>query len=101
MGTYWFPRAEGPKENDNALENEDEDVRNERERVLNGEVGEDVMQVKKLFKRYKRKGKRAVDQLTFGVRRAECFGLLGAITLQKSQMIHLQFYSVRSASSFS
>ena len=75
--TYWFPRAEGPKENDNSLENEDEDVRNERERVLNGEVGEDVMQVKKLFKRYKRKGKQAVDQLTFGVRRAECFGLLG------------------------
>merc|ERR1712038_914964 len=37
----------------------------------------DVMQVKKLFKRYKRKGKQAVDQLTFGVRRAECFGLLG------------------------
>ena len=45
--------------------------------MLNGEVGEDVMQVKKLFKRYKRKGKQAVDQLTFGVRRAECFGLLG------------------------
>jgi len=75
--TYWFSRAEGPKEKDNSLENEDEDVRNERERVLNGDVGDDVMQVKKLFKRYKRKGKQAVDQLTFGVRRAECFGLLG------------------------
>ena len=98
--TYWFSRAEGPKEKDDSLENEDEDVRNERERVLNGEVGEDVMQVKKLFKRYKRKGKQAVDQLTFGVRRAECFGLLGVITLQKFQMSHLQFHSVRSASSF-
>ena len=83
------------------MENEDEDVRNERERVLNGDVGEDVMQVKKLFKRYKRKGKQAVDQLTFGVRRAECFGLLGAIILQKFQMSILQFRSVRSASSFS
>ena len=81
--TYWFSRAEGPKEKENSQEIEDEDVKNERERVLNGDVGEDVMQVKKLFKRYKRKGKQAVDQLTFGVRRAECFGLLGVITLQK------------------
>jgi len=80
--TYWFSKAEGPKEKDKQSENEDEDVKNERNRVLKGEIGDDVMQVKNLFKRYKRKGKQAVDQLTFGVHKAECFGLLGAMILQ-------------------
>jgi len=75
--TYWFSKAEGPKEKEKQPENEDEDVKNERNRVLKGEIGDDVMQVKNLFKRYKRKGKQAVDQLTFGVHKAECFGLLG------------------------
>merc|ERR1719461_696185 len=56
---------------------EDEDVQRERLRVLKSEIGTDVLQVKNLFKRYKKNAKQAVDHLTFGVQKAECFGLLG------------------------
>ena len=71
---------------------EDVDVLTERERVLNSEAGDDVLQLKNLFKRlaflgfskykifilrYKRNAKQAVDSLTFGVKKSECFGLLG------------------------
>jgi len=58
-------------------EDEDEDVKRERSRVLNSDIGADVLQVKNLFKRYKKNAKQAVDHLTFGVQKAECFGLLG------------------------
>ena len=74
-------------------EDEDDDVKKERSRVLNSEIGSDVLQVKNLFKRqiffdsnglfieficrYKKNAKQAVDHLTFGVQKAECFGLLG------------------------
>ena len=30
-----------------------------------------------IFSRYRKNAKQAVDSLTFGVQRAECFGLLG------------------------
>merc|ERR1719499_2741837 len=63
--------------NKDEMEDEDEDVRKERNRVLSSEVGTDVLQVKNLFKRYKKNAKQAVDHLTFGVQKAECFGLLG------------------------
>merc|ERR1719220_1339944 len=52
-------------------------LKKERSRVLNSEIGTDVLQVKNLFKRYKKNAKQAVDHLTFGVQKAECFGLLG------------------------
>merc|ERR1712235_153956 len=54
----------------------DEDVLKENERVMNNS-DIDVLQVKNLCKRYRRNAKRAVDNLTFGVQKAECFGLLG------------------------
>merc|ERR1719373_966875 len=58
------------------MENLDEDVLKERERVFsNSDM--DVLQVKNLCKRYRSNAKRAVDNLTFGVQKAECFGLLG------------------------
>ena len=58
---------------------EDEDVKHEMERILsktNKELA-DVLIVKDLSKKYTRKGKLAVDHLTFGVKPGECFGLLG------------------------
>ena len=70
----------------------DEDVVEERNRVYS-DSNSDVLQVKNLFKkyeifylthkkiyllrRYRRNAKPAVNCLTFGVQRAECFGLLG------------------------
>lgn len=36
-----------------------------------------MLAVKSLLKRYSKTGKPAVNRLTFGVRRGECFGLLG------------------------
>ena len=70
----------------------DVDVIAERVRVLNSDPGDDVLQVKNLFKRlykfvrmlflkfvlrYNKNSKQAVDSLTFGVKKSECFGLLG------------------------
>jgi len=54
----------------------DEDVIEERKRVFSN-LNSDVLTVKNLFKRYRANAKQAVDNLTFGVQRAECFGLLG------------------------
>jgi len=56
---------------------EDDDVARERDRVLVGPSAGDVLLVKELSKRYGRRSQLAVDRLTFGVRRGECFGLLG------------------------
>jgi len=70
-------KVDSEKEQLKDMEDEDEDVKRERNRVLTSEVGSDVLQVKSLFKRYKKNAKQAVDHLTFGVQKAECFGLLG------------------------
>eukprot|EP00094_Tigriopus_californicus_P002639 TCALIF_02551-PA protein Name:"Similar to Abca7 ATP-binding cassette sub-family A member 7 (Rattus norvegicus)" AED:0.06 eAED:0.06 QI:3223/1/1/1/0.88/0.92/28/283/1389 len=56
---------------------EDEDVIRERSRVLSKNNPNDMLAVKSLLKRYSKTGKPAVNRLTFGVRRGECFGLLG------------------------
>ncbi|KAI5742390.1 hypothetical protein M8J77_006739 [Diaphorina citri] len=58
---------------------EEDDVRKERERVEHGADSGDVLVVKRLFKIYANsKGtKPAVNQISFGVGRGECFGLLG------------------------
>ena len=56
---------------------DDEDVKHEKERILNKTDLPDVLVVKDLSKKYSRKGKLAVDHLTFGVKPGECFGLLG------------------------
>ena len=57
----------------------DDDVKHENERVLGKDIKAlpDVLVVKDLCKKYSRKGKLAVDHLTFGVKPGECFGLLG------------------------
>ena len=57
---------------------EDVDVKHEKERVLQGGQNlSDVLLVTDLSKKYSRKGKLAVDHLSFGVKSGECFGLLG------------------------
>ena len=90
---------------------EDVDVLAERERVLNSEAGDDVLQLKNLFKRlafilgikkkyifiysrYKRNAKQAVDSLTFGVKKSECFGLLGKFKPETNKISSKQFASV-------
>ncbi|XP_023327394.1 ATP-binding cassette sub-family A member 2 [Eurytemora carolleeae] len=59
------------------IEDLDEDVEKERSRILNSQGGSDVLQTKNLFKRYNKNIRQAVDNLTFGVSKGECFGLLG------------------------
>ena len=93
---------------------EDVDVLTERERVLNSEAGDDVLQLKNLFKRlafilgipkkntfiysrYKRNAKQAVDSLTFGVKKSECFGLLGKFEPERNRIFNKQFASVGSS----
>ncbi|XP_059511525.1 ATP-binding cassette sub-family A member 13-like isoform X2 [Stegostoma tigrinum] len=62
-----------------ASDNEDEDVKKERERVLNGEANSDILQIVNLKKCYQtlKKKVNAVKGVTVGVSSGECFGLLG------------------------
>jgi hypothetical protein len=74
-------------------ENEDIDVTHERDRILKTDQDNlnDVLIVNELSKRYTRKGKLAVDHLTFGVKPGECFGLLGnvlIVTIPEKQELH-------------
>ncbi|XP_062900011.1 ATP-binding cassette sub-family A member 13-like isoform X2 [Mobula hypostoma] len=63
---------------DDAADN-DEDVKRECQRVLNGEASNDVIQIHNLKKSYYilNKKVRAVKGITMGVPMGECFGLLG------------------------
>ncbi|XP_029473387.1 retinal-specific ATP-binding cassette transporter isoform X1 [Rhinatrema bivittatum] len=56
---------------------EDEDVAQERQRILRGGGKNDIMQLKELTKIYSGRRTPAVDRLCIGVRPGECFGLLG------------------------
>ena len=63
-------------------DDEDIDVKAERDRIMRSPTistnsNGDVLQVKGLAKRYAGKETLAVDRLTFGVKKGECFGLLG------------------------
>ncbi|XP_078056586.1 ATP-binding cassette sub-family A member 13-like [Mustelus asterias] len=64
---------------DTASNDEDEDVRAERERVLNGGAYNDILQIQNLKKCYQMLNKKvnAVKGVTVGVPTGECFGLLG------------------------
>uniref|UniRef100_UPI00398F68CF ATP-binding cassette sub-family A member 13-like n=1 Tax=Pristiophorus japonicus TaxID=55135 RepID=UPI00398F68CF len=64
---------------DTTSDNEDEDVRKERERVLNGGASNDILQIHNLKKCYQLLNKKvkAVKGVTMGVPTGECFGLLG------------------------
>ncbi|XP_075013100.1 retinal-specific phospholipid-transporting ATPase ABCA4 [Calonectris borealis] len=56
---------------------EDEDVAEERKRILNGGNKTDILELKELTKIYAGRHKPAVDRLCVGIRPGECFGLLG------------------------
>ncbi|NWJ07429.1 ABCA4 protein, partial [Crypturellus undulatus] len=56
---------------------EDEDVAEERKRVMSGGNKTDILQLQELTKIYAGRNKPAVDRLCVGVRPGECFGLLG------------------------
>ncbi|XP_033117050.1 phospholipid-transporting ATPase ABCA1-like isoform X2 [Anneissia japonica] len=60
-------------------EPEDEDVARERQRVLSGRASTDLMRLENLTKVYRtsRGLNLAVDGITFGIPKGECFGLLG------------------------
>ncbi|XP_027567984.1 retinal-specific phospholipid-transporting ATPase ABCA4 isoform X3 [Pipra filicauda] len=56
---------------------EDEDVAEERKRIMNGENRRDILELQELTKVYAGQHKPAVDRLCVGIRPGECFGLLG------------------------
>ncbi|XP_051871428.1 ATP-binding cassette sub-family A member 13-like [Pristis pectinata] len=64
---------------DDAKDDEDEDVKRECQRVLNGETSSDVIQIHNLKKSYHflNRNVNAVRGITMGVPIGECFGLLG------------------------
>ncbi|XP_033110742.1 phospholipid-transporting ATPase ABCA1-like [Anneissia japonica] len=61
------------------LSGEDDDVRQERQRVLEGGANDAMVKVKNLKKIYRAGGNRivAVDSICVGIQKGECFGLLG------------------------
>ena len=61
------------------LEEEEDDVKRERERVESGKARDDgdAVIVNNLSKMYSRVDGPAVGHLSFGLKRGECFGLLG------------------------
>ena len=60
---------------------DDNDVRAERARVERGGANKDVIRVENLSKVFSRGNYHAVDHLSFGIPRGECFGL---VVLQSS-----------------
>uniref|UniRef100_A0A8B9DQJ0 P-type phospholipid transporter n=1 Tax=Anser cygnoides TaxID=8845 RepID=A0A8B9DQJ0_ANSCY len=56
---------------------EDEDVAEERKRIMNGGKKTDILELQELTKIYAGRHKPAVDRLCVGIRPGECFGLLG------------------------
>ncbi|XP_077189048.1 retinal-specific phospholipid-transporting ATPase ABCA4 isoform X2 [Paroedura picta] len=58
-------------------EDDDEDVAEERYRIINGGSKTDILKLQELTKIYSGGSTPAVDQLCVGIRPGECFGLLG------------------------
>ncbi|XP_053928617.1 retinal-specific phospholipid-transporting ATPase ABCA4 isoform X4 [Cuculus canorus] len=56
---------------------EDEDVAEERKRIMNGGNKTNILELQELTKFYAGRQKPAVDRLCVGIRPGECFGLLG------------------------
>uniref|UniRef100_A0A8C3GW69 P-type phospholipid transporter n=1 Tax=Corvus moneduloides TaxID=1196302 RepID=A0A8C3GW69_CORMO len=72
FSTRWFAEtAMSP------IINEDEDVAEERKRIMNGGNTTDILKLQELTKIYAGQRKPAVDRLCVGIRPGECFGLLG------------------------
>ncbi|XP_059350163.1 phospholipid-transporting ATPase ABCA1-like [Daphnia carinata] len=63
---------------------EDEDVARERERVERNDDSTDELRLLRLTKLYGRSKEPATNRLSFGLRRGECFGLLGVNGAGKS-----------------
>ncbi|XP_051713429.2 retinal-specific phospholipid-transporting ATPase ABCA4 isoform X1 [Oryctolagus cuniculus] len=70
--TRWI--AEPAKE---PIVDEDDDVAEERQRIISGGNKTDILKLNKLTKIYSGTSSPAVDRLCVGVRPGECFGLLG------------------------
>uniref|UniRef100_F6Y251 P-type phospholipid transporter n=2 Tax=Monodelphis domestica TaxID=13616 RepID=F6Y251_MONDO len=70
--TRWI--AEPPKQ---PISDEDDDVAEERQRILSGSNKTDILRLHELTKIYSGTTSPAVDRLCIGVRPGECFGLLG------------------------
>ncbi|XP_038625429.1 phospholipid-transporting ATPase ABCA1 [Tachyglossus aculeatus] len=66
------------------VNDEDEDVRRERQRILDGGGQNDILEIKELTKVYRMKRKPAVDRICVGIPPGECFGLLGVNGAGKS-----------------
>ncbi|XP_014438530.1 retinal-specific ATP-binding cassette transporter isoform X3 [Tupaia chinensis] len=66
--------AEPPKE---PIVEEDDDVAQERQRIISGGSSNDILRLNELTKIYSGTSSPAVDRLCVGVRPGECFGLLG------------------------
>lgn len=58
------------------VQEEDEDVLNEQDRVLRGDANDDLIVLSELTKIYDT-GKVAVNNMSLGIKPGECFGLLG------------------------
>ncbi|KAK2540324.1 Abca4 [Columba guinea] len=72
FSTRWFAEtAMSP------IMDEDEDVAEERKRIISGGNKTDIVEIKELTKIYAGRHKPAVDRLCVGIRPGECFGLLG------------------------
>ncbi|GAB0192959.1 retinal-specific phospholipid-transporting ATPase ABCA4 [Grus japonensis] len=72
FSTRWFAEtAMSP------IIDEDEDVAEERKRIMNGGNKTDILELQELTKIYAGRHKPAVDRLCVGIRPGECFGLLG------------------------
>uniref|UniRef100_A0A0X3Q4R1 ABC transporter domain-containing protein n=1 Tax=Schistocephalus solidus TaxID=70667 RepID=A0A0X3Q4R1_SCHSO len=78
-------------------ESMDQDVMEERLRVFNDEGNQtnDIIRVKGVTKRYPKKKLPAVDDLTFGVRPGECFGLLGVNGAGKTTTFNMLTNSIK------
>lgn len=84
---HFFIKPKNIKVPEYPLIEDDEDVDEERERILRGLASSDVLQLVNLTKVYKTRklGKHlAVDRLCLGVPEGECFGLLGVNGAGKS-----------------
>lgn len=72
----WFNKKKTQGEGGIIYSEIDDDVANEAERILAGEANNDIIVLSELKKQYSN-GKVAVDGLSFGIPRGQCFGLLG------------------------
>ncbi|XP_025893681.1 retinal-specific ATP-binding cassette transporter [Nothoprocta perdicaria] len=72
FSTGWFAWT-----SNSPITDEDEDVAEERKRIMSGGNKTDILQLQELTKVYAGRNNPAVDRLCVGIRPGECFGLLG------------------------